>query len=237
MLTGLYPNISIYIPNDGNDYTFNKEEFDTSNENIYVWSMGSHTHQWGKDYDIWQRNIDGSKGDKIYDASNMDGDPSGVTIGFDYQHPPTRRWGYPFLDVPINEGFIHEAVFNNTGSNSVYWGPTSNDEMMIMGLMYLEDTTGLANYSETSLDIETDRISKNLNLYPNPNNGHFILDITKSNDLDFILTDISGKILYKAEIKGNNKTPISLESLNKGVYIYELKDNETSIKKGKLLIQ
>jgi len=237
MQTGLYPNVGIFIPNDGNDYTFNKEEFESSSENIYVWAMSSHTHQWGRDYDIWHRNPNGSKGSKIYDASNMDGDPSGVTIGFDYQHPPTRRWDYPFLSVPINEGFIHEAVFNNTGSNTVYWGPTSDDEMMIMGLMYLEDTTGLANYSQTSLDIETNLRPKNLNLYPNPNNGHFMLDITNSNDLDFILTDISGKILYKAEISGNYKTLISLESLNKGVYIYELKDNEISIKKGKLLIQ
>ena len=235
MQTGLYPNYTILIPNDGNDYTFTKEEFDTSTDNIYVWSMSSHTHQWGRDYDIWHRNPDGSKGTKVYDASNLEGDPNGVTIGYDYQHPPTIRWEYPFLSAPINEGFIHEAKFNNTGSSSVYWGPTSDDEMMIMALMYLEDTTGLANNTQTGIDAKLSPKSSYINLYPNPNNGEFSIETSHLNDLEFIIHDITGKRLFSSKIV-NGKKQVFLNSLNSGLYFYEINDNNSSLKKGKLLI-
>jgi len=235
MQTGLYIDPSIYIPNDGADHTFTQEEYENTPGDMYVWSMMSHTHKWGKDYDIWHRNPDGSKGDKIYDASNMGGDPNGVTIGYDYQHPPTKRWGYPFLRVPLSEGLIHEAVFNNTGVVPVSWGPSSDDEMMIMGLMFLNDTTGLGN---TALGIKENNTSASVSLYPNPSKGLFRLKVNKRlKDGLFRLIDLTGRSLWEARISSaitELQTPSGLEG---GIYFYLLEDNGRPIDKGKVIIQ
>ena len=202
---------------------------------MFVWSMMSHTHKWGKDYDIWHRNPDGTKGDKIYDASNMGGDPNGVTIGYDYQHPPTKRWDYPFLRVPLSEGLIHEAVFNNGGASPVFWGPTSDDEMMIMGLMFLNDTAGLG---ATPLSIKENKIKDIVSICPNPNKGTFQLKINKRlNDGLFAMFDIAGRCLLEMPIgMGANQLQVP-SGIDGGMYFYLLEDGGRLIDKGKVVIQ
>tara|TARA_B100000683_G_scaffold255272_1_gene274713 strand:- start:714 stop:2339 length:1626 start_codon:yes stop_codon:yes gene_type:complete len=232
MNSQLHANTLIYIPNDSTDYTFTQPLFDPVNtQNIYVWSMYTHTHQWGKDYDVWMRNPNGSKGDKVYDASFMNGDPNGVQIGYDYQHPPTRRWEYPFLTTAVNEGLIHEAVYNNTGPNDVTFGLTSDDEMMVFVLMYVEDTTGLgnvlSNIPETgNLDIA--------NVYPNPSSNlfHFRLNKIEEN-LVIKVFDLSGKMLLsKALIYGE---PCAVSTPSSGLFIYKIEKESKTLKTGKLI--
>jgi hypothetical protein len=224
MHSELYANMLIYIPNDGNDYTFNQPIFDASNtQNIYVWSMYSHTHQWGKDYDVWMRNSNNTKGTQVYDASTMDGDPNGVQIGYDYQHPPTRRWEYPFLATPADEGFIHEAVFNNTGPNDVMWGLTSDDEMMVFVLMYLDDTTGLGGPAITSgQDPATD--TKGLHIYPNPFSKSAIINLPfnagKGYTLD--LYDMLGNKVRRIENIADQQVLLKKGELTPGLYVLEL---------------
>ena len=195
----------------------------SSSQNIYVWSMYSHTHQWGKDYDVWMRNPNNSKGTHVYDASTMDGDPNGVQIGYDYQHPPTRRWEYPFLATPIDEGFIHEAVFNNTGPNDVMWGLTSDDEMMVFVLMYLDDTTGLGAGGSVSA-IAPNTTPKGLNIYPNPFNRAAIINLPfiEGNTCTLELYDILGNKVRRIENIVSEKVVLNKNDLPTGTYLLKL---------------
>jgi len=136
----------LIISNDGNSYTYTDSLVPQSlgSNDIFVWLMTSHTHQWGVDFDIYKRNIDGSQGLQYFDASNLYGHPDSAFIGYDYDRPPTRIFE-PFLFVPKNEGLIQVASWVNNGPNNpVTWGYTSEDEMMIMVISYVTDTTGLS---------------------------------------------------------------------------------------------
>ena len=233
MHTGLYPYYGIYIPNDGQDYTFQDSVFDASLTNdLHVWSATSHTHQWGKDYDAWLRNPDGSKGEKFYDASNMGGEPNGVQIGYDYQHPPTRTWDYPFFTIPISEGFIHEGKYNNTGSAASQWGSTSGDEMMIMGLMYVLDTAGLGALSIQ--DKEPLSPVDAITIFPNPSNGAFNIRVNKMLENARIkLFDISGKLIAQQKLINGN--PLQLRTGAKGIYFYTIEEDRVNIQNGKII--
>ena len=184
--------------------------------------MGTHTHQWGRDYDVWLRNSDGSKGEKLLDASNMDGMPGGVAIGYDYQHPPNRLWEYPFLEVSTGEGFIHEAVYNNSGPVPVQWGPTSQDEMMIFGYLYVTDTTGLGNFG---VGIENmSKTSKCLNIYPNPFDSEATLSFSNPDNKAYTLMvyDLFGRRIMIRENITSESVGIKKEGLKTGVYLVKL---------------
>ena len=231
MKTDLEPNFDIYIPNDSLDYTFSSIFNDTVDvETYFIWSMGVHTHRWGKDYDIWVRNEDGSKGEKIFDGSNMGGEPNGVNIGFDYQHPPTKTWEYPFLGVNMKYGLIHEAVYNNKGTVPVTFGPTSDDEMMIMGVVYLSDTTGLGNFGVGI--IQPEEISKDLSIYPNPFDKMAKLSFANPDNEEYVLKiyDMFGRLVMNKENITSESFIISKEGLNSGIYTLELSSKSRSLK-------
>ena len=145
LVLGAFP-FALVILNDGSTYTF-EDSFIPQNDglnDIFVWGMTSHTHQWGVDFDIYKRNPDGTKGEHYFDGSNLYGHPDCLYLGYDYDRPPGINFE-PFLFVPKNEGLIQVASYVNTGPNNpVTWGITSEDEMMIMVLLYVKDTTGLS---------------------------------------------------------------------------------------------
>jgi mono/diheme cytochrome c family protein len=138
MYTRYFANLSISIPQDSTkDYLFTSEAFDTTETNSWnVWMLYSHTHKYGRDYNIYLRNPDGTKNTKIYDGFyNFD---YSFNQGY-YQWGPeaAERTIYPFLQVDPRDGFVHEATFRNTaGPNPVGWGLTSKDEMMVMIMQY-----------------------------------------------------------------------------------------------------
>ena len=79
--------------------------------------------------------------------------------------------------------------------------------------------------------MENDNIK--INLYPNPNNGSFILSIDNSsittNEVYQVnVYDVMGKILYSGNLKASKRIRknMTLESLNKGMYFISLKTND-----------
>ncbi len=221
--TELEVNFDLYVLNDGLDHTIIDEVFDTSEiETRYIWAMGTHTHQWGRDYDVWLRNPDGTKGEKIVDASNMDGMPNSVNIGYDYQHPPNRIWEYPFLEVSTGNGFIHEAVYNNSGPVPVQWGPTSQDEMMIFGYLYVTDTTGLGNF-EVGI-VKPEEQSKEFNIYPNPFDKTAKLSFSNPDNEEYTLMiyDMFGRLVMKKENINSESLIIKKEGLKTGIYLIKV---------------
>jgi endonuclease I len=84
------------------------------------------------------------------------------------------------------------------------------------------NTVGISEYN-TSDDL--------MMLYPNPNNGKFVLTyITdKTQDLNIRMFDLLGNCVYTVETKvsnGYNPIEMNLQNLSKGIYIFELVNSQ-----------
>ena len=141
MKSNLIPNFRIDVPNTGEIITETAQvRYAPFLEGVvpdeaFVWNIGGHTHRYGAGYKIWTTK-DNQKDELIYDGSCPGGVPGCVAPFFDYQHIPIRQWD-EFLYVDFKEGLFHEAQYINDGPESVAWGPTSKDEMMLFGVFYI----------------------------------------------------------------------------------------------------
>jgi hypothetical protein len=71
---------------------------------------------------------------------------------------------------------------------------------------------------------------KDLNIYPNPNNGLFT--ITNSQEItDVIITDLQGKIVYNSRNINLNKVNVELNNLERGMYMINIETNDGMITK------
>lgn len=76
-------------------------------------------------------------------------------------------------------------------------------------------------------------------LYPNPNNGSFMLayDLKNNTGATVTIVDIAGKLVYKGSIdKLDNITSISTNNLNNGIYFIQISHNKTLLWIDKLII-
>ncbi len=140
MKAELIPNLAIFIPNNNQVITIS-DRVTRSGQTWNIWMLASHTHKYGIDYDIFQSNSNGSKGNQLYEGF-YDFDYTFNQGFYDWSHPPIRRFS-PLVPVNMSNGLIHEAKWRNNGPNSVTWGFTTNEEMM---LIYVQYTTQSVNY-------------------------------------------------------------------------------------------
>ncbi len=76
-------------------------------------------------------------------------------------------------------------------------------------------------------------------LYPNPNNGSFMLAYDLKNNMDATVTiiDIAGKLVYKGTIdKLDNITQINTNNLNNGIYFIQIAHDKTLLWTDKIVI-
>ena len=233
MKTDLRFKDDIFIPNNGNQYDFDKSE--TSAGTRYVWGLMGHTHQWGTDYKMYLRNFDGSKGELIYDAScSLDGAPGCVSPFFDYQHIPILYFDNLYA-LPMNPGFIHSASYENNGPNNVWFGPTSDDEMMVMVMMYTSDTTGL-NLSTSLEDIED--LKYEVQVFPNPMYEEATVVLAEGmTDVRFSLFNATGQEVRRMENISNNTFTFQKNNLPNGIYFFRVEDGSGKYATGKISIE
>ena len=209
------------VPNDGATYTFEASwhsgsTFPLAND-VYVWTMNSHTHQWGTDFDIYERSLTGLRGDKLFDATNLEGDPLGIPFMYDYTEPPSRVFD-PFLFVDKDEGFIFEASYVNTGpNNNVGWGVTSEDEMFIMGIYYVLDTAGLSVTGIPGAKSEDGEIS----VYPNPAQSKVFFEFKDDVTGTVEIYSSLGLLVEELDINGKSSA-VDVADLPVGVYVYQI---------------
>ena len=86
-------------------------------------------------------------------------------------------------------------------------------------------TVGMANLENNSAIV---------NLFPNPNNGIFIVNITATREeknTQIILTDLTGREIYKKQVDifiGENKIPFNGSNLAKGTYLLQFKETKSN---------
>jgi predicted nucleic acid-binding Zn-ribbon protein len=69
-------------------------------------------------------------------------------------------------------------------------------------------------------------------LYPNPNNGSFIVsyDLQKETNIDILVSDISGKVVYKVALDDlNNLQTINLSDVQNGIYFVQLVNKDSKL--------
>jgi hypothetical protein len=243
MNTSLQAYTNLWVPNNGNEYTFTEPLWENSNDEVFIWGITSHTHQWGVDYDVYKRNIDGSRGEHLFDASCLDTDgiPGCGSEIYDHQHPPIR-YDVPFIPIKANEGLIHEAKFVNNGPAPVTFGFTSSDEMMVLIYFYTDDTAGLNQNPITSIE-NPQSSSPYVNVYPNPADEVAIMEVENLHGaLSLELYDVFGKKVFalsNATPQGQttNRIEIKREGLAGGVYLYKLKNSEGMEYSGKMIFR
>lgn len=239
MVTELIVNSNIYIPNDGDLVV----ETQTVNPNyplgteIFLWSMTGHTHKYGTSYKVWDRAIDGTE-ELMYDASCPNGTPGCNSPFYDYQHIPTAYFDdalYP-LELSTFSGFRHEARYVNDGPNAVWFGPTSDDEMMVMIMMYVEDTTGL-NMATTGIFTPQNPILEDVKIAPNPMTSQTFFTLPRNTGaVEFVLTDVAGRQVRAFETD-EVRFSLEREDLGKGVYFYRIVAEDGRAAQGKLVVE
>ena len=234
----LVPNMNIPIPNDNVSVTFQDVFSIPADIDIFVWGITSHTHAYGKDFNIFKRTSLGTRGEQIYDAGCANGIPGCNLEDFDYSHLPIRFFS-PFEIINLQDGIDYEATYENDGPTSVNWGFTSSDEMMIFVAFYLLDTTGVDMGEPLPPDTTVNTAIKDqtpideLKAYPNPTGNLLNFKIEQGESYTLVIYDINGsKILDKI---ANKDATFDVSTWTNGLYFYLLKKDDKFIAQGKFL--
>ena len=102
---------------------------------------------------------------------------------------------------------------------------------------------GAFEYQSVSAHTSGSGVETSFNIFPNPSNKNItcIVKTDTPSDLLIEVMDITGKIVYRINYhqlpSGNNKLPLKLDDIGKGVYIISLKNSRQIYLKQKLIIQ
>jgi Secretion system C-terminal sorting domain len=212
MFATLLVNPDIPIPNNGNEITHVRPEFQFGADSLYIWGLMGHTHKYGTGYKVWKRLSNGQKGELIYDASCPMGIPGCPSPYYDYQHIPLRYWE-PLLPLKWGNGLVHEAKWVNDGPNSVNFGPTSDDEMMVLIAFYTENPVVFT-------DTDNPEAAQNsLTIAPNPVQNEVLITLEDNTSIRQIqVFDLAGKVMYQAFDTQSNTHQLSIQDWPAGIY-------------------
>ncbi len=233
MKTELIANFDIPIPNNG-DLITHRQHLNFPLGDVFLWGIMGHTHQYGMAYKVFERLPGGVEGDLIYDASCAQGVPGCIAPFFDYQHIPMRYFD-PLLPITISpsRGLIHEAQWINDGPSPVNFGPTSDDEMMVIILMYTEDTTGIVSDLR-----EIDRPASHVTAFPNPAGDHINFRLAEGRQWrSFRLFDAVGRVVARQRGDLSNQLTFNRNGLPQGVYLYQIEDEYGGLHTGRVVFE
>ena len=228
MFAILVPNDRISIPNTGQTITQEAPFIYTGK--VYLWGVMGHTHKYGTGYKVYKRLPNGTKGELFYDASCPNGVPGCASPYFDYQHIPMRYFS-PLKPTDLNPGYVHEATWKNLGTKTLTFGPTSDDEMMVMSALFTQDTLGLTATREFK-ELE------NVLVYPNPMKDvlHIVLPPSVKT-AKIIFYDLLGREVKREDDIETQMKEISRGNLTHGMYIYKIEDQRGYTKTGKIFME
>lgn len=224
-------NLILYPSN--NDTTLTITQFSPDSTFYWnLWSIQAHTHKYGKDFNIYLRNPDGTKGQIIYDGT-YDVTHTFDQGFYDWEHPPLRYFDPP-LSVDMTEGMIHEAKFRNNTGDTIGFGLKTTDEMFVSYVYYTK--------SETPLGILPDKVfnEAHVKIYPNPAGEQALIHIGPDvvlKNAELRIYDLLGKeVLLAGDLKERQFT-LKTGNLPTGNYFYRLMNDGRVVASGKLAVQ
>lgn len=190
MHTMMAHNYVFSIPNNNTDVKLTKNFTDSNIPSMYVWTLSSHTHKYGIDFDIFKRKAGGGKDIQLYEGF-YDFEYKFNQGYYSWHEPPIKRFD-PFYYINPKDGFVVEATYRNNGPKAVGFGLTTEDEMMLMFVQY---TTKLVTGMEESAAEST-----RLQVFPNPSDD--IMNVA------FLLTEYAQVKLELFNLLGERITTI-----------------------------
>ncbi|GAA4955437.1 hypothetical protein GCM10023314_31470 [Algibacter agarivorans] len=112
---------------------------------------------------------------------------------------------------------------------------------MITGFPINGNKMGTITFTLNTSTLSTNQIDtlENIKLYPNPTNGQISISNIKNNELNAIeIFNVLGRLVKERSIKsGFTKVTMDLTSLNKGIYLVQIKAIDGASKTQKLVIK
>jgi len=221
--------VGLIFPPGESEHSWHMSNFEEStgnNDTVHIWTLGSHTHKYGVDFDVFL-NDDGQLGEQVYEGFyNLD--YTTLLNYYNYAEPAFRIFDDEYLSIRDGDGLFIEGVYNNTSSQIVTAGLTTEDEMFGVFLNYLvgdisvleQDTTPIVGLNELQQN-------SNWQVYPNPTTGQVSLILPKNiDDLNIEVYNTAGELLFgEAITNGASKWHLNLENQLNGIYIVQLKAN------------
>lgn len=233
--SALIPYPWINIPNNGNEITHSSKV--QYGGEAYVWHIAGHTHRYGTSYKIWMNDAGGNPDELIYDGSCPRGVPECIAPYYDYQHIPTRVFD-EFLHIDFSKGVTHEAKWINDGPVPVRWGPTSQDEMMLFGMLFVTDTTGLDIENVTTSTVELKNPLEEIVVMPNPMREMTNIVLPDNiGPVNFRLVDMLGKEVRQLKGFRNKFIQINRNNLPSGMYLFTVENEVGQSFTGKILME
>lgn len=220
---------SLIIPNNGEETTFTESliipnlpflPFPTGD--WHIWMLSTHTHSRGVDYDIYKRNPDGTKGMQLYEGFFNSAYTANQGF-YDWSHPTIRFFDDPVL-VNMEDGLIHEATYINNTPDTLRWGNTTLDEMMLIFIQFTDtpfSSTGVLNPEELKVPFIA---------YPNPADENLSVryQLDQGGQVQLVLYNLMGQkmktIVDERQGVGNYFYPLDLvkQGLSSGTYFLRL---------------
>lgn len=135
--------------------------------------------------------------------------------------------------ITIAGPFINHSVLRLRSNASSNTSKLYFDDITLEGCLSQGGSiVSIDNYSKIDKRtfVSFDTIEK-VDLYPNPNNGRFTLEfnLKSPNEVNFIILDISGRILYAEQQSrhvGHQRLPLNLENYPEGIYFLKIQTEE-----------
>ena len=189
------------------------------------------------DMSTGQTNVVTSSGIYFVQVTMPGGCVASDTITLGVNTPPTVTLTLPLDTACLNMGAVTlggESPAGGTWSGPAVSGNTF-DPMIAgigtFGITYMyTDTNGCSGSVVDSILVDpclavVDPIATmDFNMYPNPNNGEFSLELSITETADMIIYNANGEVVIAQQINGGEITPISLEA--SGIYMVTVITNE-----------
>lgn len=114
-----------------------------------------------------------------------------------------------------------------------------NDNQAFLALLFGARLGSCGNSTQRSIEPGVTDAVKGISIFPNPNNGSFVLQLTKLNNVELRVLDQSGRIISRQVVNGGNNVQRLIMNLGRvanGLYLVEAISKE-AVYTTKMLVQ
>ena len=143
---------------------------------------------------------------------------------------------YTFSNVPNGNYDIYVDVPNYPMANIITVTVSGTNNNIPNNNYYIDSIYVRVDSTQNTTSINQIKdINYQVKIYPNPNNGSFVIEPNNATKQTVQVYDVSGKMVLSQIING--KTSIDASSLNEGVYNISLQNNEGVVNKRLVIVR
>lgn len=163
----------------------------------------------------------------------------------EWLNPNTIQFRFPNINLPdsntnepLSHGFVRFEI-------DMVQGLSPGTEIKNKVEIYFDTNEPIVtNYAVNTIEFPVDDLSVNnlasldVKVYPNPANDIVNFEIKEQSGIDLTIRDITGKLTYHSSHENVSVIQVDTKNIARGVYLYELKDNNLNLTKtGKLMLR